>query len=123
MSAIAIAGGVYHESVIWPEWDQVFGSGVRAAVALHGHVNKLSLHTYARSDVADLLTSTFGTAYEIDLNISDCAQTVFGVGDSGLLHYGLAARRGSFRFAPTPRSSRLLYDPTAFSLRFDGSTT
>src|ERR1700709_2394307 len=52
MSAITVAGGVYHEQCIWPEWDQIFGSGGRAAAALGGRVDSITLRTYARHDTA-----------------------------------------------------------------------
>lgn len=52
MSAITIVGGVYHECCIWPSWDQVFGSAGRAAAALSGHVDQITLRTYAREDTA-----------------------------------------------------------------------
>jgi nucleoside 2-deoxyribosyltransferase len=51
-SEIVVAGGVYHEKCIWPEWDQIFGSGGRAATALVSHVDKVTLHNYARDDVS-----------------------------------------------------------------------
>jgi nucleoside 2-deoxyribosyltransferase len=48
---IAVVGGVYHEQCIWPLWDQIYGSGGRAATALVSHVDKVTLHTYAHPDV------------------------------------------------------------------------
>lgn len=50
-SEISIVGGVYHEQCIWPVWDQIYGSGGRAATALVGHVNKVTLYAYSRPDV------------------------------------------------------------------------
>ncbi|WNG60925.1 nucleoside 2-deoxyribosyltransferase [Archangium gephyra] len=52
MTAITIAGGVYHERCIWPDWDQLYGSAGRAAAALSGHVGSITLRGYARPDVA-----------------------------------------------------------------------
>jgi hypothetical protein len=52
MTAITIAGGVYHEHCIWPAWDQLYGSAGRAAAALVGHVDAITLRTYARADTA-----------------------------------------------------------------------
>lgn len=52
MTAITIAGGVYHERCIWPDWDQLYGSAGRAAAALSGHVDTITLRSYARPDVA-----------------------------------------------------------------------
>ncbi len=51
MSTITIVGGVYHERCIWPSWDQIVGSGGRAAATLRGHVRSISLHSYATSEV------------------------------------------------------------------------
>ena len=48
---IVVVGGVYHEQCIWPAWDQIFGSGGRAATAIVGHVDKVTLHTYARQEI------------------------------------------------------------------------
>jgi nucleoside 2-deoxyribosyltransferase len=50
-SEIAVVGGVYHEQCIWPVWDQIYGSGGRAAAALVSHVHKVTLHTYAHPAV------------------------------------------------------------------------
>ncbi|WP_321957745.1 PfkB family carbohydrate kinase [Burkholderia cenocepacia] len=50
-SEISVVGGVYHEHCIWPVWDQIFGSGGRAASALVSHVDKVTLHTYAHPDI------------------------------------------------------------------------
>jgi hypothetical protein len=58
MSEILVVGGVYHEQCIWPDWDQIFGSGGRAATALSTHVAKVTLHTYARDDVAQEFVKT-----------------------------------------------------------------
>ncbi|MCX4156311.1 MULTISPECIES: PfkB family carbohydrate kinase [Paraburkholderia] len=48
--AISVVGGVYHEQCLWPAWDQIWGSGGRAATAIVGHVDKVTLYTYARKD-------------------------------------------------------------------------
>ncbi len=52
MTAITIVGGVYHERCIWPDWDHVYGSAGRAAAALSGHVDAVTLRGYARPEVA-----------------------------------------------------------------------
>lgn len=49
-SEICVVGGVYREQCIWPVWDQLYGSGGRAATALVTHVDKVTLHTYACSN-------------------------------------------------------------------------
>ncbi|WP_250492908.1 PfkB family carbohydrate kinase [Caballeronia sp. GAWG1-1] len=58
MTEIFIAGGVYHEKCIWPDSDQIFGSAGRAATALTTHVDKVTLYTYARDDVAQEFEKT-----------------------------------------------------------------
>lgn len=58
MTALQIAGGVYRELVTWPSWNQVYGSGGRAAAALHGHVSDITLHTYLRPENELLFAST-----------------------------------------------------------------
>lgn len=50
-SAITIVGGVYNERCTWPSWDQIFGSGGRAAAALERHVDDVTLCTYAHPSV------------------------------------------------------------------------
>ena len=57
-SEITVVGGVYREQCIWPEWDQIFGSGGRAAAALVSHVEKVTLHTYAHPDVETTFRKT-----------------------------------------------------------------
>jgi hypothetical protein len=46
MTALSIVGAVYHEHCIWPAWNQVYGSAGRAAHAISGHVEAVSLTTY-----------------------------------------------------------------------------
>ena len=46
MSRLSVVGGVYHERCIWPDWNQVYGSAGRAAIAAVGHVDRISLTTY-----------------------------------------------------------------------------
>lgn len=58
---IDVVGGVYYEQCIWPAWDQLFGSGGRAATALVSHVNQVNLYTYAHPDVEQ----DFGKAAKI----------------------------------------------------------
>lgn len=52
MTAITVVGGVYHEHCIWPAWDQLYGSAGRAAAALAGHIDTITLRSYARADTA-----------------------------------------------------------------------
>jgi len=76
MSAITIVGGVYHERCIWPDWDQVFGSGGRAAAALSGLVDKLTLRTYARDDTAERFKAYAVGAYRFEFEPTRADQTV-----------------------------------------------
>ncbi|RKP46982.1 PfkB family carbohydrate kinase [Trinickia fusca] len=68
-SEITVVGGVYHEHCIWPVWDQIFGSGGRAATTLVSHVDKVTLHTYAHPDV-ETEFKTAATLYKFDLVIT-----------------------------------------------------
>lgn len=65
---ITIAGGVYQERCIWPDWDQVMGSGGRAAVAISGTlVPEASLTSYATGSVAARYArsaSVYGVRFE-----------------------------------------------------------
>lgn len=68
MTGLAIVGGVYRELVIWPSWDQIYGSAGRAAVAVHGHVSPVELHYYATSQnqgAFDLAAQLYGIAAKI----------------------------------------------------------
>lgn len=67
MNTLAIVGGVYHERVIWPSWDQIFGSAGRAAAAVSGHVDAAVLHSYARPDTAEAFqpyANQYGFSFE-----------------------------------------------------------
>ena len=76
MSAITIVGGVYHERCIWPDWDQLFGSGGRAAAALSGQLSKLTLRTYARDDIAERFKVYAVGAYRFEFEPTRADQTV-----------------------------------------------
>ncbi|MYF31326.1 MAG: nucleoside 2-deoxyribosyltransferase [Gammaproteobacteria bacterium] len=47
MNRLTVAGGLYHERCIWPDWNRVLGSGGRAAAAVVEHVDTITFHTYA----------------------------------------------------------------------------
>ncbi len=76
MSAITVTGGVYHERCIWPDWDQVYGSGGRAAAALSAHVDQVTLQAYARADTADRFNSYAATTYGFRFEPVDASQTI-----------------------------------------------
>lgn len=75
MTAITIAGGVYHEHCIWPAWDQLYGSAGRAAAALVGHVDAITLRTYARADTAAAF-QPYAASYGFTLHTIAADQTV-----------------------------------------------
>lgn len=65
---ITIAGGVYVEHCIEPAWEQLFGSGGRAAAALTELCDDVSLTTYLANDdrnALDLLAATFGFKVQV----------------------------------------------------------
>jgi len=76
VSAITVSGGVYHERCIWPDWDQIYGSGGRAAAALSGHVDHVTLRTYARADTADRFKSYVAATYGFTFAPIDASQTI-----------------------------------------------
>jgi nucleoside 2-deoxyribosyltransferase len=63
---ITVVGGLYHEQCIWPVWDQIYGSGGRAAAALVSHVDKVTLHAYAPPEVETEFKKA-ATLYGFDL--------------------------------------------------------
>lgn len=62
---ISIAGGVYAERCRYPAWDQIYGSGLRAAIAISSVSDAVRLHAYVPDewleDVETTLAS-FGVA-------------------------------------------------------------
>jgi nucleoside 2-deoxyribosyltransferase len=50
---ITVVGGVYAERCIDPFWDDVYGSGGRAAAALAAQDREVVLHTYRAEDLQD----------------------------------------------------------------------
>jgi nucleoside 2-deoxyribosyltransferase len=75
MNHLSIAGGVYHESCIWPEWDHVYGSGGRAAASVVSHVGAVRLKTYCRDETAESFRS-YAEAYGFDFEPLTCEQTI-----------------------------------------------
>lgn len=65
---IEITGGVYVEHCIEPQWEQLYGSGGRAAAALSELSNSVSLSTYIGDDDKsglDSLAAAFGFATRV----------------------------------------------------------
>lgn len=54
MTALHIIGGIYRERCVWPPWNQVWGSGGRAAAAVSGHVDEIVLSGYATPNMQRL---------------------------------------------------------------------
>lgn len=75
MTAITVVGGVYHERCLWPDWDQVYGSGGRAAAALSGHVDRILLRSYARPDTSAWFKS-YASLYDFAFEAIEVDQTV-----------------------------------------------
>lgn len=65
---ISIAGGVYAERCKYPAWDQIYGSGLRAAIAVSAVSDAVRLHAYVphewMEDVETTLAS-FGVAGQL----------------------------------------------------------
>jgi len=58
MTSVDIVGGVYREICRFPTWDQIYGSGGRAAVALSASFGKVRLHTFVpEADKQDVLAT------------------------------------------------------------------
>ncbi len=54
MTTLHIVGGIYRERCVWPDWNQVWGSGGRAAAAVSGHVDQIVLSGYATANMEEL---------------------------------------------------------------------
>jgi nucleoside 2-deoxyribosyltransferase len=66
---IRIVGGAYGEYCVEPFWNQLFGSGVRAAAALHELSTEVQLSTYIGSEdqvTLDSLAASFGFEVEAE---------------------------------------------------------
>jgi hypothetical protein len=71
---IHVVGGAYLEDCVEPEWRQLYGSGLRAAAAISGLVDKCALSTYVAEGLAgdlQVIVDTFG----IDLVAQPSPQT------------------------------------------------
>ncbi len=65
---ISIAGGVYAERCKYPVWDQIYGSGLRAAIAVSSVSDAVHLHAYVPDEwMEDVETSlaSFGVAPQL----------------------------------------------------------
>lgn len=63
MTSLDVVGGVYGERCAFPHWEEIFGSGGRAAVGLTPFVDNIRLHTVlpsAQAKQAELNLGAFG---------------------------------------------------------------
>ena len=60
MSAVDVVGGVYGERCSFPHWDEVYGSGGRAAAGLSSHVDGVRLHTVLPPKEKDAVRARLG---------------------------------------------------------------
>lgn len=75
MTSIVIVGGIYREICIAPQWNQLFGSGGRAAAALSGHVSSIELHSFATSEGAKKFQA-YADSFGIDFKHSPHTQEI-----------------------------------------------
>lgn len=75
MTHLTVAGGVYHEKCIWPEWDQVYGSAGRAAAAVANFVDRVRLVTHIRPDTKEMFLP-YLSAYGVELQGEPSTQTI-----------------------------------------------
>ena len=65
---ITVIGGVYTEQCVWPQWDELYGSGGRALSVLHALGCTTKLYSYLNKDSANILQSRariYNTSLEI----------------------------------------------------------
>jgi len=76
MIRLDVIGGAYHEYCIEPHWEEIYGSGFRAAHALSGFGLELHFHTYADQEVKaflDFFAENYGlqlNSHDVDLSVS-----------------------------------------------------
>lgn len=52
---LQIIGGTYTEVCLFPRWEQIYGSGLRATIALSNFGTKLEFYTYGNSKIIDYI--------------------------------------------------------------------
>lgn len=75
MLVISVAGGVYVETCLDPEWQMIFGSGGRAAAGLAALVESVQLHTYASKSMTPEVAALAETS-GFELNLYPSSQTI-----------------------------------------------
>ncbi len=71
---IRVVGGVYAERCLVPSWNQLFGSGGRAAAAL-AELDAVTLHTYI-APAEERALRTLASAIRFELSLSDARETI-----------------------------------------------
>lgn len=73
---ISIAGGVYAERCKYPAWDQIYGSGLRAAIGVSSLSDTVSLHAYVPDEwMEDVETTLASFGVVGHLRVSDHPMT------------------------------------------------
>lgn len=70
-----IVGGVYREQAVWPAWDQVYGSGGRAAAAVSRLAGEVTLHSRISEKYEEAVQALSDT-YSFDLNLIPQSSTI-----------------------------------------------
>ncbi|MBY3464750.1 DUF4406 domain-containing protein [Rhizobium laguerreae] len=72
MTEIDIVGGIYKEKCAFPYWNQLVGSGGRAAMALSGLIDRIRLHSTLSSD-EELTAQAIFEPLGVDLHLQSRA--------------------------------------------------
>jgi hypothetical protein len=75
MKSVTVTGGLYRETCAWPQWDHLYGSGGRAAVALGGRATRVEFHTYATRQAAEVF-GAYAELYGVNLHDYSTGQIV-----------------------------------------------
>lgn len=75
MSEVHVVGGIYQEKVAFPYWNQLLGSAGRAAYALVGHVDTITLHSAVTSRESITVSGTIGPL-GVELQLQQRAQSI-----------------------------------------------
>lgn len=92
---ITVVGGIYLEQCMRPHWDDYFGSGGRAAMALEQLGSTVALHGYADSNAHDCLEMRHAQSGRVELNL-----TPFGSTPSFYYVHGLSTPHFEMALSP-----------------------
>src|SRR5258708_4217158 len=56
-----VVGGIYQERCRFPRWDRIFGSGLRAALAISELAPDVELHSYVSDALAEDVAATLAS--------------------------------------------------------------